>query len=91
MSDELINPGLNPEEEEEKKSWWEIVSDNVVVDGAQTLLGGRGHVTINDAKAMQELNPGMPLQHAAFLADRKKFQEAGGYNLIERGRNFVSL
>ena len=92
MSDELINPGLNPEEEEEKekKSWWEIVSDNVVVDGAQTLLGGRGHVTINDAKAMQELNPGMPLQNAAFLADRKKFQEAGGYNPIERAKNFGS-
>ena len=87
MADELINVD-QPQEEEEEKSWWEFINDSVIVKGAKVLGAAGGHVSINDAEEVQENNPEMDLYTAALMANKNKFEAAGGYNPVERAKNF---
>tara|TARA_R100000742_G_C4279576_1_gene104563 strand:- start:3564 stop:8057 length:4494 start_codon:yes stop_codon:yes gene_type:complete len=87
MADELINVD-QPQDEEEEKSWWESINDSVIVKGAKVLGAAGGHVSINDAEEVQENNPEMDLYTAALMANKNKFEAAGGYNPIPRLKRF---
>ena len=87
MADELINVD-QPQDEEEEKSWWEYINDSVIVKGAKVLGAAGGHVSINDAEEVQENNPEMDLYTAALMANKNKFEAAGGYNPVPRLQRF---
>jgi len=87
MADELINVD-QPQDEEEEKSWWEFINDSVIVKGAKVLGAAGGHVSISDAEEVQENNPEMDLYTAALMANKNKFEAAGGYNPIPRLKRF---